>query len=305
MPPRALSNEDVADVLERVGDLLHAQNANPYRVRAYHDGARTIRSLDRDVATILETDGRKGLEYLPSIGKSLAASLDELIHSGRLRLLERLLGEVSPEDLFTTVPGIGEKLAHRVHDDLHIETLEELELAAHDGRLERVPGFGGRRTRLVRDALGAMLSRSARRHARLVRQRESLFEGLRESADRPPVALLLDIDKRYLELAATGRLRTISPRRFNPGRKSWLPIMHREDAGWSFTVMFSNTARAHELGRIRDWVVIYSERDGHEGQSTVVTEIRGPLAGLRVVRGRERESAAVHRAAATSSGMAG
>ena len=63
--------------------------------------------------------------------------------------------------------------------------------------------------------------------------------------------------------------------------------MHVEREGWHFTVLFSNTARAHQLGTTRDWVVIYYDRDGAEGQATVVTKQEGPLAGRRVVRGRE------------------
>ena len=54
--------------------------------------------------------------------------------------------------------------------------------------------------------------------------------------------------------------------------------------------MFSNTARAHQLGRTGDWVVVYAARDGHEDQCTVVTEYQGPRAGRRVVRGREEET---------------
>ena len=105
----------------------------------------------------------------------------------------------------------------------------------------------------------------------------------------PPVRLLLEVDERYRRLGGAGRLRTIAPRRFNPEGKAWLPIMHLDAAGWFITALFSNSARAHELGRTLDWVVIYYERDGHEGQATVVTETRGPLAGRRVVRGREGE----------------
>ena len=66
-------------------------------------------------------------------------------------------------------------------------------------------------------------------------------------------------------------------------------MLHTERAPWSFTALFSNTARAHELGTTGDWVVIYFERDGREGQCTVVTEHSGPAAGERVVRGREDE----------------
>ena len=68
-------------------------------------------------------------------------------------------------------------------------------------------------------------------------------------------------------------------------------MLHTERGAWSFTALFSNTARAHELGTTDDWVVIFFERDGLEGQCTVVTERTGPRAGERVVRGREDEAA--------------
>ena len=83
---------------------------------------------------------------------------------------------------------------------------------------------------------------------------------------------------------------TIAPRRFNPNGEAWLPILHTERDGWHFTALFSNTARAHELGRAQDWVVIYfAKADGREHTRTVVTETHGPLDGKRVVRGREAE----------------
>jgi hypothetical protein len=69
-----------------------------------------------------------------------------------------------------------------------------------------------------------------------------------------------------------------------------LPVLHTTRGDWHFTALFSNTARAHELGRERDWVVVYGEDATHgERQYTVVTALRGPLAGRRVVRGREAE----------------
>ena len=70
--------------------------------------------------------------------------------------------------------------------------------------------------------------------------------------------------------------------------------MHAEKNGWHFTAMFSNTARAHELKKTGDWVVIYFEREGEEGQCTVVTEQSGPLKNRRVVRGRERDCRALY-----------
>jgi len=287
-------NEDVADVLERVADLLEAQGENPYRVRAYRAGAGTLRTCEARVAEILEREGLEGVDRLPNIGKSLAAAIAEIVHTGRLGMLERLEGQVSPEDLFTTVPGIGEELARRVHAELHLETLEQLELAAHDGRLARVPGFGERRVRAVRETLAGMLGRSTRRRARLLGAREA--EPHAAAAARPSIETLLAVDAEYQRRAAAGELHNIAPKRFNPGRRAWLPVMHGERDGWSFTALFSNTARAHELGTTRDWVILYYERDGDEDQCTIVTERHGPLSGQRVVRGREAECAAHQRA---------
>jgi hypothetical protein len=72
--------------------------------------------------------------------------------------------------------------------------------------------------------------------------------------------------------------------------EAWLPILHAQHGTWHFTALYSNTGRAHELGRTRDWVVIYYYDGDHvEGQCTVVTETQGVLKGRRVVRGREVE----------------
>jgi hypothetical protein len=293
----APGNEEIAELLERVAELLEAQAANAFRVRAYRRAAERLRVLERPAARLLAEGGREALQALPGIGATLAAQIDEIAHRGRLAMLDRLEGEVSPEDLFTTLPGVGEELARRLHDRLHVDTLEELEIAAHDGRLAEVPGIGPRRAAGIRHALEHVLGRSARLRARARRRVEAARErspGPVPPDSRPSVALLLGLDEEYRTRASAGQLRRITPRRFNPERRDWLPVMHAEREGWSFHLLFSNTARAHELGRTHDWVVIYFERDGEEDQCTVVTETRGRLAGLRVVRGREPECARYH-----------
>lgn len=99
----------------------------------------------------------------------------------------------------------------------------------------------------------------------------------------------LDVDAEYRKKASAGKLKKIAPRLMNPKKKAWLPIMVKESAGYKFTVMFSNTATAHKLGKTEDWVVVYFEKGKGENQCTIVTEGRGPLKGMRVIRGRERE----------------
>ena len=279
----SLTNVEIADALSRIADLLEAQDADGFRVRAYRRGAERVRATPEPVTSLYVRGGVAALDALPEIGKSLASVIAELVRTGRSSVLERLAGQVSPEDRFTTVAGIGEELAKRVHAELGIESLEELELAAHDGRLAKVPGFGVRRVRAVQQALAGILGREAARRGKRGAKHSEPPE------NRPDVATLLDVDREYRRKAEAGALRTIAPRRFNPDKKSWLPVLHTERPPWSFTALFSNTARAHELGTTGDWVVIYSERDGREGQCTVVTERTGPRAGERVVRGREDE----------------
>jgi hypothetical protein len=273
-------NARIADALERVGDLYDAQNGDAFRVRAYRSAAATLRELDADVAELWSREGLPGLQQLPHIGPHIARAIEQLLRTGRLMLLERLQGELGPERAFTSVPGIGKELAHRIHDHLHIATLEDLETAAHDGRLDTVPGFGPRRVRAVREVLDSLL-----RRRRFAPPRPELMP----PRPRPSVEQLLDVDARYHEGVHRDTLPKIAPRRFNPERTAWLPILHLERDGMHYTALFSNTARAHKLGTTHDWVVVFYESPHGEGQCTVVTEPRGSLAGERVVRGREAE----------------
>ncbi|MDZ7753396.1 MAG: helix-hairpin-helix domain-containing protein [Gammaproteobacteria bacterium] len=270
-------NARVAMRLMEMADVLEQQGANPFRVRAYRRAADTVEHLERGVDTLLAAGGVKGLEALPGVGAGIAQSISEIVTTGRWAQLDRLRGTLEGTRLFQTVPGIGPELAERIHDELHIDTLEALENAAWDGRLQQVPGIGTRRLTALRATLATLLGRTRRQtHVPPVLA--------------PGVDLLLAIDRQYRDQAATGHLPQIAPRRFNPEAKAWLPILHTEQDGWNFTTMYSNTARAHELGRTDDWVVVYFYDDHHvEGQHTVVTETHGPLEGQRVVRGREAE----------------
>ena len=131
------------------------------------------------------------------------------------------------------------------------------------------------------------------RSSGLRRARRAQREQDAANTPRPDVATLLEVDAAYRKGVEEGTLRRIAPRRFNPAGEAWLPILHREHerGEWAFTAMFSNTARAHALGTTRDWVLVWAEHGGREELCTIVTERRGPLAGRRVVRGRERECA--------------
>lgn len=271
-------NRQVAARLDEVADVLERQGANPFRVTAYRRGAGVVRGLDRSVAAIVREGGLEQLEALPAIGPGLARAIRELVLTGRLPMLERLRGEADPVKLLATVPGVGRRTADRVHSELGLETLEELETAAHDGRLATITGLGPKRLAGIRDSLAQRLAR---------------VRGASPATNDPEPAVgeLLDVDAEYRQEAAAGTLPRITPRRFNPGREAWLPILHAQRGPRHYTALFSNTARAHQLGTTHDWVVLYVDGAGGERRYTVLTARRGPLAGRRVVAGRERECA--------------
>ena len=273
-------NEQVAAWLRQAAELLHAQRANPFRVGAYRKAADTVALYGRSLRELFAAEGLAGLDALPGVGPGIAAAIAEMLQTGRWSQLERLRGNVDPSLLFRTVPGIGPELAVRIHDALGVDTLEALEAAAHDGRLGAVPGVGARRTATIRGALAEILDRS-----RLRRPPPQTVGG-----EEPPVAMLLDVDREYREGARADTLPTIAPKRVNPDGRAWLPVLHTVRGAWHFTALFSNTAKAHELSRTRDWVVLYFHDDHRaENQRTVVTEQHGSLVGRRVVRGREEE----------------
>jgi len=288
----SITNQAIADRLKEAADLLEQQGANPFRINAYRAAARTVAKLPEEAAALYDRAGFDGLTALPGIGRSLAAAISEMLHTGHWAQLDRLRGAIEPHQLFQAVPGVGPELARRIHDRLGVDTLEALEIAAHDGRLEKVDGIGPRRAAMISAALGDLLRRGRPRW--------------RDEAPAPPVETILDVDREYREKASAGRLETIAPRRFNPSSEAWLPILHAQRVAWHFTVLFSNTARAHELGRVFDWVVVYFHSDdGPEGQCTVVTETRGELIGKRVVRGREAECKAFYAAAEDNRNISG
>ena len=269
-------NHQIAGRLREMADILEQQDANPFRIAAYQKAADTVGGYPVDLGSVLEREGIDGLVGIPSIGRGIAAAIQEIITTARWAQLERLRGTLEPDQLFQIVPGIGPKLAHRIHDELDIDTLEALELAAFDGRLKQVEGISERRLAAITPALAAMLGRRRQR--------------LEQPSTAISIMRLLELDGTYRRKAASGELPLIAPKRFNPHGKAWLPIMHATREELHFTVMFSNTALAHKLKRNFDWVVIYYyEHDHREGQYTVVTESRGDLIGQRVVRGREDE----------------
>jgi Holliday junction resolvasome RuvABC DNA-binding subunit len=283
-----LGNVQLAERLTEIADLLDAQSANLFRRQAYRAAAESVRSLTRPVWQILADDGLDGLTRLPGVGTSIARTLKNLIETGRAPILEQLRRAFGPEEKIATVPGIGPKTAAAIHSALGIETLGDLQAAAYDGRLSRVPGIGRKRLQAVQESLASRF-RLRRRGAKL--PATHMDKAVSQAHNLRLVADLLSVDEEYRRKAQADELLRVAPRRFNPNGEAWLPILETERLGHRYKAMYSNTARAHELDTVRDWVVIFHDVASERGQWTVVTSKFGKLSGQSIVRGLERECA--------------
>ena len=154
-------NATIEAIFDEIADLLDIQGANPFRVRAYRNAARTIGDLGTDVKTLMERGTE--LTEIPGIGEDLAKKIQEIIESGRCEFLERLHKELPPAITeLLKIPGLGPKRVKVLWHDLHIQTLEQLLRAARDGRIRELPGFGEKTEQKIVEAAQAHLSQARR-----------------------------------------------------------------------------------------------------------------------------------------------
>ncbi|HJT51184.1 MAG TPA: DNA polymerase/3'-5' exonuclease PolX [Nitrosospira sp.] len=138
MPPH---NADIAAVFEEIADLLEIEGANPFRIRAYRNAARTVGDLSTEVSALLEK--KEDLTELPGVGRDLANKIEEIVTTDHCTLLDRLRTELPPAVTeLLKVPGLGPKRVRHLYHDLDVQTVEQLYCAARDGHIRALPGFG-------------------------------------------------------------------------------------------------------------------------------------------------------------------
>ena len=147
-------NADIAADFDELADLLEIEGANPFRIRAYRNAARTLRDLPTDVAAML--DQGEDLTELPGIGKDLAAKIKEIVETGTAAMLEEHRKTV-PATLteLLKIPGIGPKRVKALYHHLGIRTLDQLQKAVEEGRVKGLKGFGEKSERYIRIHLKA------------------------------------------------------------------------------------------------------------------------------------------------------
>jgi DNA polymerase (family 10) len=136
-----IHNSDVADIFNRVADLLEILDENPFRVRAYRNAARAIGGLSQSVAAMVEEG--KDFTELPGIGKDLAGKIGEIVKTGYLPQLQDLEDRIPPQLIrLMKIPGLGPKRVKTLYDQLNITSLEDLKKSAEEGEIRKLKGFG-------------------------------------------------------------------------------------------------------------------------------------------------------------------
>jgi DNA polymerase (family 10) len=144
-----MTNAHIADAFDLIGDILEFQGANPFRVRAYRNGARTIRDYPEPLAAMVETQ-KERLTEIPGIGADLAAKIITLVQTGSLPMLEDLKKQVPDSVLaLLRIPGVGPKKAAALHKELGIVTLAQLKEACEAGRVRVLKGFGEKTEQII------------------------------------------------------------------------------------------------------------------------------------------------------------
>lgn len=138
---RGVTKNEIADTLHEIAILLELRGENPFKVRAYLAGARTLEAIEESALAGLIAEKR--LESIKGVGEALAQKIAELHATGRLEFLEKLRASVEPGLLqMLEVPGLGPKKIKVLHEKLGLRTLAELTAACTDGRVAALDGFG-------------------------------------------------------------------------------------------------------------------------------------------------------------------
>jgi DNA polymerase (family X) len=178
-----IHNHDIAAIFEQVADLLEIEDANPFRVRAYRNAARTVDSLSQSLADLV--DRGEDLSALSGIGKDLAGKIKEIVATGSLKLLAELEARTPPELAeMMKIAGLGAKRVHLLHEKLGIKTAQDLKEAALAGKIKGIKGFGDKIEQQIKEGLGGITTEEKRfKLSRVEPVAQSLVEYLKGAPD--------------------------------------------------------------------------------------------------------------------------
>jgi len=240
-----MQNPDIARLFDEVADLLEIQDANPFRVRAYRNAARTIRDYPEPIADLVRA-GTKDLTEIPGIGEDLAGKIATVVRTGELPLRKQLAAKL-PAGLLDLlrIPGLGPKRVKLLHKKLKVKSAADLARALDGGKVQKLKGFGPKMEEKMRAGLGQAQAT----------ERRLLLNEAETQANAIVAYLKAGGGVREIEVAGSYRRR-------------------RETIGDLDILVTSN-----DSARVMDWFVKYPEvRDVvSQGETRATVKLRGGL----------------------------
>lgn len=135
-----MNNKEVARLLWDMADLLELKAANRFKIVAYRKAARSVESMKED----LETVWRRGeLKAIPGVGKAIAQNIEEYLTTGKVEVHGKLVTETPPGLVeLLKISGLGPKTIFRLHEELNVSSIEDLERMAREHRVRRLSRMG-------------------------------------------------------------------------------------------------------------------------------------------------------------------
>jgi DNA polymerase (family X) len=153
-----MKNEDIARVFGEIADFLELKEERSFRVIAYRNAERELRSTGYDIPALIAAG--EPLPKMPGIGAELAAKIQEIVATGTSQTLERLRKDYPPGILdLLRLPGVGPKRVRLFYEKLGVGSLDELERAIRAGRLRALGGFGAKSEQRLLEAILTVKSR--------------------------------------------------------------------------------------------------------------------------------------------------
>ncbi len=272
-----VQNVDVSEIFRRIANLLEIEGANPFRVRAYRNAARSVDSLPRNISEMVEAG--EDLTELPGVGKDIAGKISEIVNTGALKQLKDLEGRTPAElDKLMNISGLGPRRVKALYMNLGIKSLEDLKTAAEEQKIRELNGFGEKTEQSILESLAG---------AEQEEQRIQLHEAEQRAA---PLVEYLKDHEGVERITVAGSYRR---RKETVGDLDILAVCKKNQSVMEYFTVYEDVQKVVSKGDTRSTVVLKS---GLQVDLRVLPEA-GYGAGLHYFTGSKAHNIAVRKKA--------
>ncbi len=155
-----MTNREIAEIMDRIADILEIKEDNPFKIRAYRKAARSICHLDEDINYLYKLNR---ISEIPGVGKAVKSKIEELLEKGNCEYYDKLLLDVPSGVLeMLSIPGIGHKTVKLIYEELGINNIDDLLKAAQNKEIRKIPGVGGKTEYNIKKGIDLLKKRTGK-----------------------------------------------------------------------------------------------------------------------------------------------